>query len=360
MQPTIREHITLLESGAGALKFFCSHRSQIISYAVDAAGERAVGLADGRRTPDEIRSRLDAPHLESRDVEAFFNELAKDGIVRDAAGDAEVPFHTGYEARLRRQLIYLSGLAPADLRGRDLQNRLRTSRVLLIGAGGGGSHLAVQLAGIGVGELVVADPDRVEIENLGRQIFYAGHIGELKVEALKKTLGAMAPETTVTPLYERLSRSSPWLGKALSGVNLVLNCADDPSMGETSRWLFEACYPARIPLIPAGGYNGHMTSLPPTVLPGRSTCWPCYERISMRKASPRVGMLPLSKIKAGIFLPATIAMAALQMPEIVRVLTGYEPPRFTNRRGEFDISSCRLTVEEIPPTPGCGTCEGTA
>ncbi|MBI4369633.1 MAG: ThiF family adenylyltransferase [Elusimicrobia bacterium] len=360
MQPVLKDHVTLLDASSNAAKLFCSHRRKVFTYEIDEAGKRAIESANGKLDLAGILTSVGVPRLSIEEVNAFFEKLIEDGLFHDAALDSKIEFEPNYKTRLERQLIYLSGLAPQGQRGHDLQAKLRESRVLIIGAGGGGSHLAVQLAGIGIGRLILVDHDLVELGNLGRQIFYANYIGKLKVEALKEIVRSISPETQVATRPERLMRSAPWLGEYLPKVDLVLNCADQPSMDETTRWLFEACYPLKLPLIPGGGYNGHFTSLPPTLLPGRSTCWPCYEHDAARKRAVRIETLNLSQIKSGIFLPATIAMAALQMPEIVRVLTGYEPPRFLNCRGEFDLNTCSLELETVAPTPGCGTCEGTA
>ncbi len=359
MRPILREHVTLLDTRSNTARFFCSHRRKIFTYEIDKAGRRAIGLANGKRATKDILPLLETPQLTLDDVNAFFGKLTEDNLLRNAALDSKIAFEPDYETRLERQTIYLSGLAPQGQTGRDLQAKLRGSRVLIVGAGGGGSHLAVQLAGIGIGNLILVDHDRVEIGNLGRQIFYANYVGELKVEALKEIIHSISPQTDVTIRPERLTQFAGWLEEFLPKVDLVLNCADQPSMDKTTQWLFDACYPLRLPLIPGGGYNGHFTSLPPTLLPGRSTCWPCYGKATARNMTPGIGTLNLSQIKSGIFLPATIAMAALQMPEIVRVLTGYEPPRFVNCRGDFDLSTCSLELESVPPTPGCRTCEGT-
>lgn len=360
MRPMLREHVVPLEPKAGSIRFFCSHRAQVLSYQVDDSGLKAVALADGRRHLRDIHAALAVPDLTPEDLRGFFSVLAGDRIIRDASGEQGDAFEPAYEVRLSRQMAYLSGLAEGSDSGRVLQTRLRRSRVLIIGAGGGGSHLAVQLAGIGVGALTVADGDKVEAANLGRQIYYAGRVGEWKVSALEAYLKTLAPETKVTTKIAFLEESSPWLDDLIGQSDLVLNCADHPSMDETTGWLYDACYKRRVPLIAAGGYNGHVTSLPPTLLPGRSTCWPCFRKAGASRPSIKDFGLRLSAVNAGVFLPGTIAMAALQMPEIIRVLTGHEPARFTNRRGDFDLGSCELKVEAIAPTPGCGRCEGTA
>ncbi|MBI4370744.1 MAG: ThiF family adenylyltransferase [Elusimicrobia bacterium] len=360
MKPVIREHVMLLDVSPTTAKFFCSHRSLILSYDIDEAGGRAITLANGRRTLDEILVELKASHITHEDISAFFAGLSEDKIFRNATSDCEPKFEPHYETRLQRQLTYLSGLAPAGKTGRDLQDSLRRSTVLIVGAGGGGSHLAVQSAGVGVGRLIVLDHDRVERANLGRQIYYADQIGSMKVHALQHFLNSLAPETEVIAYPYMLQEGAMWLDELIPQADLVINCADYPSMDMTTLWLFKACYRHRVPLIAAGGYNGHMSSLPPTILPGRSTCWPCFDKFRRSKSGAGSFEHKLSELPAGIFLPATTAMAALQMPDIVRVLTGYEPPRFLNCRAEFDVSTCSLTIEPVSPDPNCDYCTGRA
>ena len=359
MIPMLREHVIRLSNQPETLRFFCTHRGELAEFEVEHSGEQAVRFANGKRSLEEIHQILGTDEITEADLRAFYEALFAERIMRDAACGRVGGLPPEYAERLRRQLVYFAGLASESQTAWDLQHALMNSTVLIVGVGGGGSHLAVQLAGIGVGKLILVDPDHVSLENLGRQIFYAGKIGALKVEALQSFLPTLSPETSVEIASHTLEPGAPWLERFLLRADLVLNCADEPSMDQTTRWLFEACYPHRIPLIPAGGYNGHLTSVPPTLIPGRSTCWYCYEKVISHTPSPESFGLCLSEIRAGVFLPATLAMAALQMPEILRVLTRYEEPRFTNRRGEFDLSSCQFTSEEVPPDPLCGYCNGT-
>jgi sulfur carrier protein ThiS adenylyltransferase len=77
------------------------------------------------------------------------------------------------------------------------QNKLRCAKVAVAGLGGLGSNIAVMLARIGVGELVLADFDRVEISNLNRQHYNRTHIGRFKTDALEEQLRLINPFVSV-------------------------------------------------------------------------------------------------------------------------------------------------------------------
>jgi molybdopterin/thiamine biosynthesis adenylyltransferase len=237
-----------------------------------------------------------------------------------------------------------------------MQNRLFQSRVLLIGVGGAGSHLAVQLAAMGIGHLTVVDSDRVEASNLSRQIYFAGQVGRPKVAALKTFISSLAPEIQVETHELALTENAPWLDGLVREADLVLNCADFPSMAQTSRWLFEACYRSGVPFVPVGGYNGHLSVVPPTVLPGRSVCWYCHEKARKTKPSPNDHGILLSSLPLGSFLPAVAATTNIQAMEVVRILTGFEAPRHCGRWGEFDLRDCTLEWEEVQADPRCRFC----
>jgi sulfur carrier protein ThiS adenylyltransferase len=77
--------------------------------------------------------------------------------------------------------------------------RLKGSRVGIAGVGGLGSTVAVALARVGLGELVIADFDVVEPSNLNRQQYFVDQLGRYKVDALTETLRRINPYVAVTP-----------------------------------------------------------------------------------------------------------------------------------------------------------------
>ena len=83
--------------------------------------------------------------------------------------------------------------ARVERHGKEAVQKLQNACVGIAGLGGLGSHIAVSLARMGVGKLVLADFDRVDVTNLHRQQYFTEQVGLLKTEALADTLRKIDP-----------------------------------------------------------------------------------------------------------------------------------------------------------------------
>ena len=88
--------------------------------------------------------------------------------------------------------------ALAERIGREAADALEGSTVGIAGLGGLGSNIALLLARSGVGKLVVADFDTVELSNINRQLYTLSHIGKPKTEALSEILAQINPFCRIT------------------------------------------------------------------------------------------------------------------------------------------------------------------
>lgn len=111
----------------------------------------------------------------------------------------------------------------------DRQKRLNLSipdKVIVMGAGGIGSWVALNLSLLGVKELVIIDPDKLEMHNLNRTPFKISQVGMFKVHALEQIIRERR-NTSVT-VYRDVERnlSHPTLKRIAKGADLIIDCRD--------------------------------------------------------------------------------------------------------------------------------------
>jgi sulfur carrier protein ThiS adenylyltransferase len=89
-----------------------------------------------------------------------------------------------------------------------IHQKVKRSVVGIAGLGGLGSTVAIALARIGVGKLILADFDVVEPSNLNRQQYFTHQIGMPKVDALQENLSKINPYVRVQPYNEKVDRNN--------------------------------------------------------------------------------------------------------------------------------------------------------
>ncbi|WP_281914762.1 tRNA threonylcarbamoyladenosine dehydratase, partial [Caldimonas thermodepolymerans] len=104
--------------------------------------------------------------------------------------------------------------------------RLRASRVAVVGVGGVGSWAAEALARSGVAELVLIDLDHIAVSNVNRQIHALEHtLGQAKVQALRERVAAIHPGCTVHAVEEFVEPAN-WPALLPGPVDAVIDCCD--------------------------------------------------------------------------------------------------------------------------------------
>ncbi len=86
-----------------------------------------------------------------------------------------------------------------------VHQKMKAAKVVVAGLGGLGSNIAIALARIGVGHLVLADFDVVEPSNLNRQAYFVSHIGMAKTEAMKDLISSINPFVEVTLIKDLIN-----------------------------------------------------------------------------------------------------------------------------------------------------------
>ena len=116
--------------------------------------------------------------------------------------------------------ILLAGVGGAG------QEKLLESKVLVIGAGGLGSPIALYLAAAGVGTIGIADMDNVDLSNLQRQIAHTtADVGKRKVDSATRSMRAINPDVKVVPVNERISAEN--IVDLIDGYDFILEGTDN-------------------------------------------------------------------------------------------------------------------------------------
>jgi sulfur carrier protein ThiS adenylyltransferase len=135
--------------------------------------------------------------------------------------------------------------------------RIAKARVGIAGAGGLGSNIAIALARVGVGELVIADFDLVEPSNLNRQQYFIDQIGMPKVSALKENLQRINPYVKIEIFHEKINPQN--LLQVFREVDVMVEAFDAPDQKAilASAHLQQA---PDCPLVAASGMAGYASS----------------------------------------------------------------------------------------------------
>ncbi len=226
--------------------------------------------------------------------------------------------------------------------GPDGQEKLRSSKVLVIGAGALGGTALLSLAASGVGTLGIAEFDRVELSNLQRQTLYtASDVGRDKLDAAVEALQARNPYVTVRPHHGRVTPEN--LPALLEPYDFVLDCTD---RFETKFLINDACVLERKPYCHAGviRFEGQVL----TYLPGRGPCLRCLLG-SVPAGSPTCA-------ESGVLGAVTGVIGSLQALEAIKYLLGIGNP-LVGRVFRFDGLTMETRVAPFPHrNPDCPVC----
>lgn len=129
--------------------------------------------------------------------------------------------------------------------GKEGQLKLLNSKVLLIGAGGLGSPIALYLSSSGIGTIGIIDNDTVDLTNLHRQIIHNNDsVGKLKVESAKESINRINPNTNVIIFPKKLDKDNA--KEIIKDFDLVIDGTDNFS----SKYLInDICYELNKPYV---------------------------------------------------------------------------------------------------------------
>jgi len=256
------------------------------------------------------------------------------------------PDLTGEELlRYSRQIV----LPEVDEEG---QRRLAAARVLVLGLGGLGSPIAAYLAAAGVGQLVLTDPDTVDISNLHRQILHrTGTVGIPKTDSARATLSALNPGVGIVTHARRLRGAE--LVDTVGSVDVVVDGTDN---FESRFELNRACLTARKPLVYGAvvGMEGQAS-----VFANDREDSPCYACLYQDAGGSSAASRPTSSWEncsgQGVLGPVAGTIGCLQATEALKLLLGLGSS-LVGRLLLFDARAMEFHSFRLRKNPACPDC----
>lgn len=226
--------------------------------------------------------------------------------------------------------------------GVEGQKRLLNSRMLIIGAGGLGSPVAVYLAAAGVGTIGIVDGDRVDMSNLHRQILHFDRdLGRPKTQSARRHMEDLNPDVRVVTYQHVLSSENAL--DIIKDYDVIINGCDN----FPTRYLVnDACVLLKRPMVDASilQFEGQAT----VYLPGQG-CYRC-----LYPTPPPPGMVP-SCAEAGIIGAVAGHLGTLQALEAVKVILNAGSP-ISNRLLLFDGLAGTYRAVKWRRNPECPVC----
>ena len=230
------------------------------------------------------------------------------------------------------------------------QARLKSARVLVVGAGGLGSPVILYLAAAGIGTIGIVDDDHVEISNLQRQIAHTtARIGAAKAESAAEAAHAINPGVRIEVHRTRLDADNA--AGLIGAYDLVCDGTDN---FPTRFLVADACVLGRRTLVSAAvlRFEGQLSVFKPHA----DTGGPCY-RCLFPEAPPE-GMVP-SCSEAGVLGAVTGVMGTLQAAEVLKEILGVGKS-LSGRLLIWDALATRFRTVRLRQDPNCALCGAAA
>jgi len=228
--------------------------------------------------------------------------------------------------------------------GGEGQSKLLSSRILIVGMGGLGSPIALYLAAAGIGTLGLVDFDRVELNNLQRQIIhFTGDIGKKKVFSARETIQAINPDVSVRIHDQRLSAEN--VMDILSGYDLIMDGTDNFPV----RFLLnDACHLTGKTIVYGAifRFEGQVS----VFAPRKGPCYRC-----LLPEMPPPGSVPRCQ-EAGVFGVLPGIVGSMQATEAIKLILGIGRPLIGRLLlvDALDMETMEMKLLQNPRCPVCG------
>lgn len=226
--------------------------------------------------------------------------------------------------------------------GVEGQNRIRRGRVLIVGAGGLGSPVALYLAAAGVGTIGIADGDVVDLSNLQRQVIHTtADVGRPKVESACERIKAINPHVIAEPICDLLNEANA--ADIIRNYDFIVDATDNFA---AKMLINDTCVTMEKQFSHGGilRFEGHTF----TWVPG-SACYRC-----IFGGEPPLDVVPPAA-ETGVFGVIAGILGTIQAAEALKFLTGIGH-LLTDSLLTFDAKTMDFGKICVSRNKQCGVC----
>jgi len=221
--------------------------------------------------------------------------------------------------------------------GEEGQEKLKRAKVIIVGAGGLGSPVAIYLAAAGVGTIRIIDHDRVALSNLNRQVLHWDEdIGRRKVNSASEKLKRLNQGVKIEATEETITEANA--SQFVAGFDLIVDAMDNLP---TRYILNKVALERNIPFFHGAVYGFEGRAM--TIIPGETACLRCvYPEVIPARKFPVIGVTPA-------------VIGCIQATEAIKYIVGIGE-LLTNRLLIFDGLGMKFTEFKVKKDPSCEHC----
>ncbi|WET48155.1 ThiF family adenylyltransferase [Chryseobacterium indologenes] len=336
-------------------EFFLSNIRKSIVLKMNVSISDLLFELDGSKTTSEWVAQKGFNTNEKNDLGKLLSFLNMHAILIDN----DINYDEDYDI-FPRVFTLLEDFFTSKSQVQQAFNRIKLAKVMIIGLGSVGSWVTQSLLMSGVKHFVLVDPDKVDLSNIHRQVgFTEEDIGKTKVSVMSNRLKEMNPNAIIE-CHEKWLDDDFFENTVVSDVDLIINCADYPTVDKTTMLIGEYCMKNKINHIIGGGYNLHQSLIGQVVIPNETACVECF-RIHLDEINEidtsNIHKLNNPARKVGSFPPLSSLSASITANEAFKILAGLNNMVMNNSRTEFmmrELNFSNLLMNRRSDCKWCG------
>ena len=298
---------------------------------------------------DEVYEKLNENYYVSKnDFTNVFEFLRINNIIKESKLHVNTSLNEYHFDKYDRQIKSLCSLTGVEYSvAVRMQEKLCSSKVILLGVGGVGSHLALALASVGVQNIVIADMDKIELSNTSRQVLYdETDVGELKIDVAAKKLRKYNNELLVKKYNKNIQckEDLEFLDEH-ADADILLLCADTPR-GEIQYIVDDYSKKSGIPWLFFGPYHHSKIALGPMIIPGVTKSYSDIFPKSIFNYDERVEQIN-NNFVASICDPFNAIAAQMAAIEVLKFITNYKPVMVCNKRYTLYTDDWKIEMSDL-------------